>query len=80
MIRKWITSIRAIDPYDGELKTWMGPVIEAISIDDAWNYLEDNGLGYCSIDGELIAEIPCKEDSYEPDFDNTIDYEKIRMN
>jgi len=30
--------------------------------------------------GELVAEVPCKEGTYEPDFPNMSDYETIRNN
>lgn len=79
-MRKWVTSITAIDPKSGELKHWSGPEVPGISATDARNYCDNNGLGYCKIDGELVAEIPCKKDSYEPDFDKMIDYEKPMLN
>lgn len=80
MIKKWITSIRAIDPMDGELKNWVGPIVEGITMKDAWNYCQMNGLGYCTIEGELIAEIPCDGNTLEAAFDKAIDYEKIKWN
>lgn len=51
------TEIKAIDPKDGELKTWAGPNIDAISYTFADKYLQNNGLGYCNITGTLISEI-----------------------
>lgn len=80
MIKKWATKIRAIDPKDGELKTWGGPNVPGITMKDAWNYCQTHELGYCEIEGEIIAEIPCKEGTFEPDFNKTIDYEKIKWN
>lgn len=47
------TIIKALDPLDGELKTWQGPNIEAISWTHAEQYLQQNGLGYCQVDGIL---------------------------
>ena len=49
-------------------------------METAQEYCELNGLGYCKVVGELIAEIPCKEGTYEPDFNNMIDYENIGNN
>jgi len=50
------TLIRAIDPTDGELKTFGGPNIPAFSKEAAEQYLQYNGLGYCVICGILIQE------------------------
>lgn len=47
------TVIKAIDPLDQELKMWQGPNIEAISWTHAEQYLQENGLGYCKVDGVL---------------------------
>ena len=56
-MKKWTTEIQAIDPFDLELKTWMGPIIESPSLEDAERYCQENGLGYCKIIGEFIEEI-----------------------
>lgn len=80
IMKLYTTSIYAIDPIDGDLKTYGGPNVPGISWQDAENYCQQNGLGYCKVDGELVAEIPCKKGSYEPDFKNMIDYENIQNN
>lgn len=54
---KFTTKIKAIDPKDGELKTWCGPHIEALNFTDAQRQCELNGLGYCEVDGMLVSEI-----------------------
>lgn len=79
-MKKWVTEIKAIDPKTGELKKWCGPEVIGINVKDAENYCNNNGLGYCKVLGELVAEIPCKEGTYNPDFENTIDYEQPTMN
>ncbi len=76
----YVTSIMAVDPRDGELKKWCGPEVPGISESDAQRYCENNGLGYCKVDGILVAEIPCKEGTYEPDFTKMIDYENPKLN
>ena len=55
---KFITQIRAVDPLNGELRTWAGPEINAISWSLAEQYLQNNGLGYCKIVGVLHSEFP----------------------
>lgn len=70
----YVTEIRAIDPMDGELKTWAGPNIEAICYSEA-EHICQTRLGYCKVTGMLVSEIPCKSDSLEPDFKNRTDYD-----
>lgn len=79
-MRMWVTEIQAIDPVDGVLKSWCGPNVPGINQEDAERYCQQNGLGYCAVIGELVAEIPCKEGPCEPDMDKMIDYEKINNN
>ncbi len=76
----YVTEIKAICPHSGDLKTYCGPNVPGISIETAQEYCEMNGLGYCRVIGELIAEIPCKEGTYEPDFNKMVDYENERLN
>lgn len=49
------TQIRAVDPADGELKTWAGPYIEAYSHADADLIRNKEGLGYCEVVGEVVG-------------------------
>lgn len=79
-MRRWTTKIHAIKPSTGELVEWCGPVINVPSWKLAQEYCENNGLGYCQVDGELIMEIPCKEGSHDPDWNKSIDYETIQNN
>lgn len=74
-MKLYTTIVRAISPVDGEFKTYAGPYVPGISFADAQEYCERNGLGYCKVDGQLISEIPCKPGTYEPDWDNKIDYD-----
>jgi hypothetical protein len=76
----YVTEIQAISPITGELTTYGGPHVPGISETTAQEYCELNGLGYCKVVGELIAEIPCKEGTYEPNWDEMVDYEKERLN
>lgn len=79
-MKLWVTEIRAIDPRTGGMKKWCGPNVPGINLIDAERYCQENGLGYCKVIGELIAEIPCKEGAYEPDFKNMVDYEATGLN
>jgi len=74
-LKKWTTSIKAIDPFTNEIKDYCGMFICAPSWNAAQEYCNTNGLGYCLVDGELIMEIPCKDGGYDPDFEKSIDYD-----
>lgn len=81
-MKLWVTEIRAIDPVnpDRGLVTYGGPNVPGFTQKRAEQYCKDNGLGYCKVIGELVAEIPCKKGSYEPDFDKMVDYENEGLN
>lgn len=76
----YTTIIRAINPKTGQLCTWQGPNIDAISPKLADEYCQQNGLGYCEVDGKLTMEIPCKPGTDEPDMDNATDYYTLECN
>lgn len=80
MIKLWVTEITAISPITGDMTKYGGPDVPGISASDAQSYCENNGLGYCKVIGELVADIPCKKGTYEPDFKNMVDYETIGNN
>lgn len=74
-MKTWATEIKAIDWRDGILKTFGGPNVPGINKDDATNYLwQVLGLGMFEVKDELVMEIPCKEGTNEPDWNNAIDY------
>lgn len=50
------TELKAIDPMDGKLKTWVGPRIPAKSWEEAEMFVKDNGMGYLNVDGEFVDE------------------------
>lgn len=78
-MKLFVTEIRAIDPVSGELKTYCGPNVPGIDWADAERYCREN-LGMCKVIGVLVAEIPCIDGTYEPDWGNMIDYENNSMN
>lgn len=53
-------------------KIWCGPNVPGISYSDAEAYCQANGLGYCEVIGQLVAEIPTVNGN--PDFDNEVNY------
>jgi len=53
----WSTKIKAIDPLTGEMCIWGGPKIKAPSRKQAEEFCQENGLGYCEIDGLFITSL-----------------------
>ena len=76
----WTTEIFALCPIRNEIKTFCGPNIPAPTKELAHKYCQSNGLGYLHVGDELVMEIPCKAGTYEPDWINAIDYDKIQNN
>ena len=76
----YVTEIKALCPHTGEMKTYCGQEVQGISLEDAQNYCDTNGLGYCKVIGLLVAEIPCKDGTHEPDWDNEVDFENKNIN
>lgn len=75
----WITELKALEVKSGIMKTWGGENVTAPTIELAQRWCDEN-RGYLKVIGELAAEIPCKQGSYEPDFNNMVDYENIKLN
>lgn len=73
-MKTWTTTLFARCAATGEMKTFYGQNIKAPSRQLAHEYCQTHGLGYLHVGDELIAEIPCKPGTYEPDFDKMQDY------
>jgi hypothetical protein len=67
-MNQYTTLIHAVCPHDGQIKTYFGPNIPAISFADAEDYCERNGLGYCKVLGLLVAEV--SEDGHNINHEN----------
>ena len=74
----YTTTIKAV--VNGEVKSFCGPHIQGISPKDAQDYCENNGLGYCTVTGMLVSEIPCKEGTNTADIIERVDYDIIWLN
>jgi len=55
-MKLWVTEIRAIDPKDGELKTYCGEIVPGDTQESAQQYCDDNELGYCKVLGQLVDD------------------------
>lgn len=71
-MNRWLTHIYAIDPITGIMTEYLGPVVSAPTQELAFEWCQNNGLGYCHI-GD-------RNDS-DTDMNGTkTDYDKIAMN
>lgn len=74
------TSMKVWDKVFNQFVVIDGPRFEAPTWNLAEEILEKEGYRWLTIIGELVSEIPCKKDSFTPDWDNQIDYKKIQQN
>lgn len=77
--RIYATEIRAIDPTDGELKTWAGPHVRALTWGMAERWCQAH-MGYCRVVGELVRTVPSKPGTLEPDWRRAVDHSTARDN
>jgi hypothetical protein len=78
-MKQWLTQFKAPDARTGEMKTWCGENVVAPTHELAQQWCYEN-RGHLIVIGELIAEIPCKDGTHEPDWDKMVDYEDIQNN
>ena len=64
-MKTFCTEIQAIDPRSGELISWCGPRVQALTWGLAEEYLQIQGLGYARIIGEYIQEQPFQGEKIE---------------
>lgn len=64
----FVTTIKAVNPFTGDICEYAGPNVEALSEGMANEYLQLNGLGYCEIAGEIVSEI---EDDKQTNYINS---------
>jgi len=55
-MKTFTTLIKAVNQKTGELQYFAGQNVQAETIEDAQEYCNKNGLGYCKVDGEFISE------------------------
>lgn len=79
-MKTWTTKIFAKCAVTGEMTEFCGQNIEAPTRQLAHEYCQNNGLGYLHISDELVMEIPCKPNSFEPDWDKAEDYDLPQNN
>jgi len=51
----YATKITALCSQTGHLVSFSGPLIRAISRDDAQRWCDNNGFGYCIVEGVIVS-------------------------
>lgn len=73
---KFVTLIQAIDPNDGNLKTFYGDYIEAKDENEAQNILNETGRGYMKVSGGFVQEEDTEIDNLFKSFNLDLDAKK----
>lgn len=73
-MKLWCTEIRALEASTGEMKTWCGENVPGLTMKMAQKWCDEN-KGYLKVVGCLVSEIPCKQGTLDPDWDNRRDYD-----
>jgi len=60
-----VTKIVALDHLDNTTKTFAGPNVSALTLEDAEKFCQENGLGYCKVIGELVSPNTTDDDLKE---------------
>ena len=79
-MKRWATKMEVLNQQTKELHTVIGMEIIAYTREKAQELLDKYNFHYLTLDDEIIAEIPCKPWTNEPDWNKMIDYEVIRDN
>jgi hypothetical protein len=69
----FVTEFQAVNEYTGEIETYEGQYVEALTWEDAISQCRKHAP-YLEVVGILEAEVPC-DDDYNADFDNEIRYD-----
>lgn len=70
----YTTEIEAVDPTTGKVEKYQGPNVPGQNEDEAREYCQKNGLGYCRVAGKLVEEIehPTESRNAETDINKEI--------
>lgn len=74
------TKMEVVNQETKELVWIDGFRIEAPTRELAQEIIDNENYHYLIITGQLVKEIPCKKGSFEPDWNNAIDYDKLNQN
>lgn len=79
-MKLWDTQMQVLNQETKELCWVEGMRVRAFTREKARAILDKYDYHYLVFGDEIVAEIPCKPGTYDPDWDKMIDYEVIRDN
>lgn len=76
----WTTEMQVLNQQTKELHWVEGMRVKAFTREKAQELLDRYNYHYLILGDEIVAEIPCKPGTLEPDWNKMIDYEIIQNN
>ena len=76
----WSTEMQVLNQKTKELHWVEGMRVKAFTKEKAQEILDRYNYHYLVLGDEIVAEIPCKEGTFDPDWNRMIDYEIIQNN
>lgn len=76
----WSTEMQVLNQKTKELHRVEGMNVKAFTREKAQELLDKYDYHYLILCDEIVAEIPCKPGTLEPDWNKIIDYEVIQNN
>ena len=79
-MKLWSTEMQVLNQQTKELHWVEGMKVKAYTKEKAQELLDKYDFHYLILGDEIVAEIPCKHGTLEPDWCKMIDYEIIQNN
>lgn len=79
-MKRWSTEMQVINQETKEPVWVEGMAVIAFTREKAQQILDKYDYNYLVLGDEIIAEIPCKPGTFDPDWEKMIDHEAIREN
>lgn len=79
-MKLWDTQMQVLNQETKELHWVEGMRVRPFTREKAQSILDKYDYHYLVLGDEIVAEIPCKPGTYDPDWNKIIDYEVIRDN
>lgn len=80
IMKIWSTEMQVLNQQTKELHWVEGMRVKAFTKEKAQELLDKYNFHYLVLGDEIVAEIPCKPGTLDPDWNKMIDYEIIQNN
>lgn len=79
-MKLWSTEMQVLNQQTKELHWVEGMKVRSPTRESAQKLLDKYNFHYLVLGDEIIAEIPCKEGTLDPDWNRMVDYDVIQCN